>query len=124
MKIKVANTTALIDKEDYELLSQYTWFLSNGGYAIASKDNKSVYMHRLVMNTPNDLQAHHINHDRLDNRKKNLDNLTRSENLKLRRELPNKHGYKGLQFDNKHNRWLIQRYFSTKQEALTFAGYK
>ena len=37
-------------------------------------------MHRMIMDTPNELVCDHINHDGLDNRRKNLRNCTRQQN--------------------------------------------
>jgi DNA-binding XRE family transcriptional regulator len=84
---------ALVDDEDYEIVSQYKWQEAKAiregkyytSYALAkscgsNKTRKTISMHRLIMNTPAQLVVDHINHNGLDNRKENLRNVTRSEN--------------------------------------------
>jgi len=41
---------------------------------------KKVYMHRVVNNTPDNLQTDHINHNQLDNRRINLRSVTNQQN--------------------------------------------
>lgn len=76
---------AIIDNEDYALISQYKWyFLSNGNYACTTiggrKNKKTILMHRLIMQTPNNMYTDHINHNGLDNRRSNLRICTNSQN--------------------------------------------
>lgn len=64
---------ALVDKEDYEWLSVFTWHCTNHGYASRKdKNNISHYMHRDIMRPETGLVIDHINGDKLDNRKQNL----------------------------------------------------
>ena len=66
-----------IDLEDQELVNQYSWYLTSTGYwATRAKTNSPVgipgdiiYMHRLIMMPPKELEIDHINRDKLDNRK-------------------------------------------------------
>ena len=86
---------ALVDDEDYEIVSQYKWQEAKAirkgkyytSYALgkscgSNKERKTISMHRLIMNTPPDLVVDHINHNGLDNRKENLRNVTHSQNQK------------------------------------------
>lgn len=87
---------AIVDDDDYELLSQTKWFASCGGnpnlpYAIGdirSADGKArrTRMHRFILgvNDPT-MDVDHINHNTLDNRKSNLRVATRSENIAHKR---------------------------------------
>lgn len=78
---------AQVDPEDFAYLSQWSWAF-NGHYAFRTAriegKKRTVYMHRVIMNTPEDLDTDHLNRDRLDNRKANLRVCTRSENLQNR----------------------------------------
>jgi hypothetical protein len=65
------NKFAKIDADDYARVSSYSWNFHNG-YTSAMIDGKTMYMHRLIANTPANLLTDHINHDKLDNRKANL----------------------------------------------------
>lgn len=70
---------------------------------------KSIYMHRLVANSPEDAYTDHINGDKLDNRKCNLRICSDSENLmnsKVR--VDNKSGYKGVFQEKRTLRWCAQ----------------
>lgn len=80
---------ATIDDSDYELVSQYKWFLIKG-YAVTQKylgggrknaKYKTIQMHKLINDTPDGLETDHINRDKLDNRRSNLRSVTKSENM-------------------------------------------
>ncbi len=80
---------AKVDPEDYIWLSQFRWFCQVGAgrcYAARNTPEKSgvrqkqIMMHRVLADTPAHLVCDHINHDGLDNRKKNLRNCTRQQN--------------------------------------------
>lgn len=104
MKLKVTNGFVLIDKEDYEKVSKYTWHISSSyKYArttIAFKDRKfkTIVMHRLIMGLPaKEKHVDHINHDTLDNRKRNLRLCSNGENrINSRLNKDNKSGFKGV----------------------------
>lgn len=84
--------TAKVDDEDYDFLMQWKWCATSKrglSYAIRHKYVNSkatrIVMSRLILNTPIDMECDHINHDPLDNRKVNLRNCTRKDNLRNRR---------------------------------------
>lgn len=69
---------ALVDPEDAELVSRYTWYAlvtPHATYAQANDGGRWLYMHRLVMGATKGQVVDHKNHDGLDNR--------RSTNLRL-----------------------------------------
>lgn len=87
---------ALFDDEDYEELSKYKWFITKV-YASRHSGNKTVYMHREIMKTPENMETDHINGDVLDNRRENLRICTRQENARnIRGISSNTSGYKGV----------------------------
>jgi len=89
---------ALIDDEDFNLVSKYKWHYMPGGkstlngyanhnifnkkYWKENKKNISIHikMHNLIMQPPKEMVIDHINHNGLDNRRCNLRICTMKEN--------------------------------------------
>ena len=75
---------ALIDEEDFEKISQHRWYFNNGGYATRDTrkgETKHFLMHHeIVGKPPKGFVTHHINGNKLDNRKENLRFVTRQQN--------------------------------------------
>jgi hypothetical protein len=66
---------AIVDNRDFAWLSKYKWHAGGVVEHIAArrKENwKNVYMHRMIMGEPKGLEIDHINHNPLDNRRRNL----------------------------------------------------
>lgn len=81
-----AGKACTVDTEDLDFLSQWKWFAkksSSRWYAtrkwITETKVHFERMHRVLAKTPPHLVCHHINGNSLDNRKCNLQNLTRGE---------------------------------------------
>lgn len=113
-----------VDPEDQYLLSQYTWHLTSTGYlATRAKQNSSVgcpketiYMHRLIMMPPKNMEIDHINRDKTDNRKSNLRYADRSLNCSnIGIQKNNTSGATGVSFCKIKNKW--RAYFGTKRKA-------
>lgn len=72
-----------IDREDYEKVKDYCWWITGKGYVLANNLNgRSIQLHRLIMDCPDDLVVDHIGGEntRNDNRRFNLRFATDSEN--------------------------------------------
>ena len=97
-----------IDREDVEKVKCYKWHLSHYGYAKTNRQGekpKSVHLHGLILDVPFGCGIDHINHDRLDNRKKNLRIATKSQNAMNQKTRPNsKSGKTGVLWYR--NRWV------------------
>jgi len=66
---------ALVDDGDYEKLNQFKWYtikIRSLFYAARERQNKTILMHRIIINAPERLYTDHINGNPLDNRKINL----------------------------------------------------
>lgn len=93
-KIKLSqNKEALIDVEDYHRLKKYKWYVSRSPWGYCARANikengkrKTLYMHRHVMNAPENKEIDHINHNGLDNRKTNLRVCSHAENMRNRKK--------------------------------------
>jgi hypothetical protein len=103
---------ALVDDEDFEYLNQWKWYCSPFGYALRSQSRRlpgpriAIKMHRVVCNTPEDMETDHINGNKLDNRRSNLRACTRSENQHNRNKLVgNTSGFKGVTWHIKSKKW-------------------
>lgn len=93
----------IIDKEDFKLIEEYTWYV-NHGYVVASiKINNTnlftnMYLHRFLLNLKETKDhADHINGNKLDNRRQNLriSNIhTNAYNQSKQKN--NTSGYKGV----------------------------
>lgn len=125
---------AIVDNEDFEYLNQWKWTLHSNGYAYRSlsgsrKNRKFIFMHRFILLTPIGLDTDHINHNKLDNRKKNLRVATRRENnMNSKLHKTNTSGYRGVSWCKELSKWRAQvskfnrgihlGYFKNIQDAI------
>lgn len=85
--------TFIVDAEDLELVSQYSWTVSPEGYVksyieksrldptyTGKRERRVIYLHRLVIGAQEDQIIDHISQDKSDNRKCNLRVATKSLN--------------------------------------------
>ena len=97
----------LVDDEDFELLSQWEWSYK-GGYACKRKQGKNIWMHRLIIETPQGMQTDHIDGDGLNNQRNNLRVCTWSQNQANRgKQKNNTSGYKGVCWDKREKKWRV-----------------
>lgn len=85
---------AIVDDEDYERLSHYKWHANKVGYdgdvvyarrrSRKGEKGTHIYMHRFIMNTADNQEVDHIDYNTLNNRKSNLRNVSKKDNLKNR----------------------------------------
>jgi hypothetical protein len=99
----------MVDDEDYEYLNQWKWYATKSHitfYAerqqrlnpgIQPQKQKNIKMHRLIMNTSQNMQVDHIDHNGLNNQKSNLRNCTLSQNAR-NRKARGKSKYLGVYF--------------------------
>lgn len=73
------NQVAIVDDDDYEWLSQWNWHAKNeNGHWYAMRADysgprqRTVRMHRAIMEAPRNKWVDHVNGDGLDNRRENL----------------------------------------------------
>lgn len=102
---------ALVDNEDFDYLNQWKWHYLKG-YAMRNnyvngKRQKKILMHRVINNTPEGFETDHINHNRLDNRRKNLRSVTTQQNQRnASLAKNNKSGFIGVHFYKRVNKWI------------------
>lgn len=113
------NARTVVDKEDYKKYGHLKWHLSAKGYACRRPPEGTIFLHRLINNTPNGLQTDHINHNKLDNRKTNLRTVTNQQNH-FNRPLDSNNisGHKGVSWDKDRKKWSAQIMFGGKNIFL------
>lgn len=107
---------ALVDDDDFDELSKFTWFVEAQGYAVTKVWKgvcawEKLKMHRFVMKRckGDGIQVDHINGLKLDNRKSNLRNCTNTENCRNRSATKkNSTGLKGVSFRSSNKKWVAQ----------------
>lgn len=104
MKIKVGKQFAIVDDEDEGLVEGLRWSsrrassLRENYYVYASEAGRTIYMHRVILAPPTNVEVDHINGDGLDNRRQNLRFATRIQNCANISSALNKHGFRGIYF--------------------------
>lgn len=104
---------ALVDDEDFEYLSQWKWSatkMGNAYYALRKEGKifrKTVYMHRVIMNTSDDMETDHKDWNGLNNTRDNLRNCTHAQNNQSKRKYTNTaNKYKGVSLH--YGKWRAQ----------------
>jgi hypothetical protein len=93
-----------VDDEDYSFLSQFNWWSSKHKhcyYVETKRGGKIVRMHRLIMGVTDKKDfIDHIDHNGLNNQKKNLRVCTNSENVRNKRKHMGASKYMGVALHN------------------------
>lgn len=112
MKIKIAGYEVIIDDKNFNKVNQYNWRLSSkkgGIYFEAGKTKrlpKRIYLHRFLINCPDNLLCDHIDGNTLKCTEDNLRPATYSQNNQNRKlSKVNKSGYKGVSWNKVNKKW-------------------
>lgn len=74
-----------IDNEDYEQISKYNWYSTNESYPWTSINGNPIRLHQFILGkAPQGLEWDHIDQNKLNNRRDNLQAKTHSKNLENR----------------------------------------
>lgn len=100
----------MIDAEDKAVVEGHAWRSHpNGGgavYASTRIGEKTMYLHRLIMNDPAGLVIDHIDGDGLNCRKINMRVCSSEQNSQNRRS--HKKAFKGIYLDKGRSVWRVQ----------------
>ena len=112
---------ALVDDKDFDWLNQWKWYF-NSGYAVRGCPER-ILMHRVILDTPEDMVSDHINRNKLDNRRSNLRNVTSSQNKVLIPMLStNTSGYRGVHWAEKLKKWIAR--ISVNNKSIYLGCFK
>lgn len=109
--------SALIDIEDIEKVKYFKWnarydkTIKNFYIETTTLNHKTIRLHRLITNCPDDLVVDHINHNTLDNRKSNLRVCTQQENAENRNGayITNVNsGYRNVYWSKRDKLWIVR----------------
>lgn len=84
---KIAET--IFDSKYVDKIKEYKWYLrthknNSLKYVMGTVDNKKVFLHRFILNTPSNKVVDHINGNTLDNRESNIRVCTQANNSRNR----------------------------------------
>ena len=111
----------LVDAEDVEFLGQFNWkwlpCRTQLGYAMSSE--KSIGIHRFILNPPKGFLIDHINGNSLDNRKSNLRIVTNRENQQNRKN--HRSGRLcGATYNKTYNKWYSRIKVNKKDMSIGY----
>lgn len=120
IEYRITNGIVLIDYQDYELIRNYKWSIHANHnktlyYARTEIKRATIEMQRLIMNPIQGLQVDHINHNGLDNRRKNLRIVTVSQNQANSRKHNGSSKYKGVYLKKEINKWTAGIKYNNKR---------
>jgi len=110
---------ALVDDADYDsLMAMGKWYCDSNGYAARSKKyrkengklgNRTVLMHRVIMQAKDGTFIDHRDTDKLNNQKSNLRECTKRQNCRNRnKSSSNSSSYKGVSWNKEKRKWVAQ----------------
>lgn len=120
MKLLTGGKIVLISADDYDKVISRSWSISRG-YAKARIGHNIVMMHRYILGLEkyDGILVDHINHNKLDNRRKNLRLVTDSQNCWNRSPnaiTPSKHSrFKGVTWHKTNAKWSARVQFKKRR---------
>ena len=97
---------AIVDDDIFELIDSISWQILIGTktvYAKARINNKTIFMHRFIIDCNENMIVDHINNNGLDNRSCNLRICTKTQKMmRVSRHSDSKHLFKGVVFHSKN----------------------
>jgi hypothetical protein len=104
--------TALFSPQDYDVISQYKWYLNADGYVVSgsvAESGSNIRLHRHLLDVIDEkLVVDHINHDRLNNRRENIRTCTYQQNSQNSIPKSSLSKYKGVNYNARDNKWYAR----------------
>lgn len=120
---------ALVDDEDFDYLNQWKWqaHLSRGNWYVNRCEYKplkrTIFMHRVILNTPEGLKTDHKDRDGLNNQKSNLRFATGSQNA-MNQNPHSASGYIGVYLQNKNKNYKYQASIRVNKKNISLGYFK
>lgn len=118
-------TFFIIDSNDFELVSKYTWFKSKRGYPVAHfsrkspQGHKTFSLHRYLFNFPPSGTIDHIDRDKMNNRRNNLRLCTQQQNsFNQSLRVTNSSGYTGVSINKATGMFEAYIHYKGKKKYL------
>lgn len=111
--LKIKDTNYKIDTEDTKILKKYVWYPTADNYLVnINKKRKPtcIYLHRYIMNCPDNMVIDHINRNKEDNSKNNLRITDYSMNA-YNKTIPSSNktsGVKGVSYSTREKSWRAE----------------
>jgi len=124
------NQVTIVDNDDFEYLNQFKWCAKWHQYTLSfyavrcsynqeTKKQKLIPMHREIMQPSAGMVVDHINHDTLDNTRKNLRVCTQSKNrMNSGKQKNNTSGVKGVCWHKRDKKWRADISINGKRKHL------
>ena len=108
------NKKFYFDIEDFDKIKHYTWYVGKSAVITKIEQNRTLFMHRFIMDYNGKLTVDHKNHLINDNRKSNLRLANKIQNGQNRKNA------KGWRFENKKNRFSARIVVNKKEIHLGY----
>jgi hypothetical protein len=116
------NKFALVDPEDYAELVRHKWCAAKQGnsfYAVRSEGGRQLRMHRVIMNAPAGLVVDHIDHDGLNDVKRNLRSCTPAQNAHNQRPQKGRSSqFRGVCWAKRERKWYSRIQYHGRQQSI------
>lgn len=110
----------VIDTTDIEKINRYKWSLTKGHIATKDKNNKTIYLHRYLLDvTDKNVIVDHIDGNPLNNKRNNLRIGTQELNARNHGICStNTSGVTGVTWDKQRSKWAAQIVYKNKNHHL------
>ena len=112
-----------VNLEDFEVVKKYNWY-DMKGYACALSNGVTIYMHRVLMDVPKEMEVDHIDSNKSNNLRSNLRVCTHKENSRNTNKQRNNttSTYKGVSYDKSRKKW--EAYIMTNDRKYHLGRYE
>ena len=118
---------AIVEEEDYPELSRHKWCVNRSPrsdgilYAVRGNKGKQAAMHRYIMNPPDGMIVDHIDHNGLNNTKRNLRVCTHRQNMwNVRPKMKWTSKYKGVSYVKARKKYSAILEFKGKKHYIGY----